>query len=211
MLWKTPTSSDQEVKDLQCTVNDGEMKLTWYWPKNIEFVYMLIAPVAKWEEIEENSVSNMKLYTREEYKAKQGYHERMDSIGKYAVRIFPCLKEGEELTILKQENDLNLVHFSTGRAKIYYSINYKKKLLQARKKVKMSIMSEITIERAVLCYVKKEGAVPVSIDDGTIYPFIRDFQAGETVLPEIEIEKNEFMRIFIQDRKFAEIYELIPK
>jgi hypothetical protein len=76
----------------------------------------------------------------------------------------------------------------------------------------MSIMTETALDKELLVYVKKIGSVPISIDDGTMYPFVRDFPAGKTEQPEIEIGKDEYIRIFFSNgRKSAEIYELIPQ
>lgn len=194
------------------TVRDSEVHLTWFWSKEIDFVYIYKANadnVRSFNEIEER---DLLLYTREEYKANKGYVGRIDAIGRYAYLIFPCQKREGKLIVFRQENENNLIYITGSKAKIYFSIAYKNKLFQSSKRVKMSIMTELPLDKELLVYVKKSGSVPISIDDGTLFPFIRDFPSGRTVPPEIEINKNEYIRIFFSNgRKSAQNFELIPE
>jgi hypothetical protein len=205
MEWIESTKPEWEIKDIHATIKDSELTLTWFWPKEIDFVYI------SFMDPDTDAFGKMKLYTRDEYKAKQSYIGRIDSIGKYEVRIFPCVKDLDHLFVIKQVNNQHHVYVNTGKARIYYSILYKQKWFGSRKKIRMKIMAEVPFGRDILCYVKKQGGVPISLDDGTFYPFVRDFPAGNTELPEIELDKDEYIRIFFHDgKKFAEMYELIP-
>jgi hypothetical protein len=76
----------------------------------------------------------------------------------------------------------------------------------------MSITTEIPIRKEQLVYVKKRGGVPLSLEDGTIYPFFRDIVPGTTILPEIEINKQEFVGIFLSKSKdTVQTFELLPE
>ncbi|WP_066065308.1 hypothetical protein [Neobacillus soli] len=212
MNWETISSPDHEIKNLKKTVQDSEVQLTWFWSKEVDFVYIYKANVDNVRPISELEEHDLKLYTREEYKANHGYRGRIDAIGRSAYRIFPCQKRDGKLLVYKQENDDNLIYISGSKAKIYFSITYKNKLFQPRKKVRMAIMTELSLDKELLVYVKKSGSVPISIDDGTMYPFVRDFPAGKTTPPEIEIDKNEYIRIFFSNgRSAAQNFELIPQ
>lgn len=212
MNWEPITSPVQEIKDLRKAVRDSEVRLTWFWSNEIDFVYIYKAPADGVRAISGITEQDLTLYTREEYKANQGYVGRIDAIGRYVFRIFPCQKRDGKLVIFSQENDENLIYISGSKAKIYFSITYKNKLFQSRKKVKISIMSELELDKELLVYVKKTGGIPSSIDDGTVYPFVRGFPSGKTVAPEIEIDKNEFIRIFFSNgRTSAQYFELIPE
>ncbi|MNN38378.1 hypothetical protein D3C81_1523740 [compost metagenome] len=104
------------------------------------------------------------------------------------------------------------MEFSTGRAKIRYSITHKSGLLRKYKTVQISVLSEVEIPKEALCYVKKQGNYPVSIEDGTVYPFLRDFPSGRSTLPVIEVGKNDYVRLFFTDGpKYGRLYELIPE
>ena len=206
------SSPHHEIKDIKKTVRDTEVHLTWFWSKEIDFVYIYKAPAEHVKPLSDLDEHDLKLYTREEYKANQGYLGRINTIGRTAYRILPCQKRDGKLIVFNQENDDNLIYISGSKAMIYFSITYKNKLFQARKKVRMSIMTELPLEKELLVYVKKSGGVPVSIDDGTVYPFVREIPAGKTVPPEIEIDRNEFVRIFFSDGgESAHNYELIPQ
>ncbi|MBV7505684.1 beta-mannanase [Bacillus sp. sid0103] len=212
MNWETISSPDHEIKNIRTTIRDSEVHLTWFWSKEIDFVYIYKSSSENMKPLHELSEQDLKLYTREEYKANQGYLGRIDAIGRTAYRILPCQKRDGKLIVFNQENDDNLIYISGSKARIYFSISYKNKLFQARKKVRISIMTELPLDKELLVYVKKNGGVPVSVDDGTVYPFVREFPSGKTVPPEIEIDKNEFIRIFFNDgKKSAQSYELIPQ
>jgi len=209
--WEPISSPNHEIKDVKKTLQDSEVHLSWFWPKEIDFVYIYKTSADSVKPISEIDERELKLYTREEYKVSQGYVGRLDTIGRTAYRILPCQKREGKLIVFKQENEKNLIYITGSRAKIYFSIAYKNKLFQSRKKVKMAIMTELPLEKELLVYVKKSGSVPISLEDGTVYPFVRDFPTGKTVPPEIEIDKNEFIRIFFNNgKKSAQHYELIP-
>ncbi|MDQ1144299.1 hypothetical protein QE429_001126 [Bacillus sp. SORGH_AS 510] len=211
LYWETVTSPGHEIKDIQKTVRDSEVHLSWFWSKEIDFVYIYKVSADLIRPIDELDESDLKLYTREEYKINQGYVGRIDSIGRYAFRILPCQKRDGKLIVFRQENDRNLIYISGVRARIHFSITYKNKLFQPKKRVKMCIMTELPLDKELLVYVKKSGGVPVSVEDGTVYPFVRDFPSGKTLPPEIEINKDEYVRIFFSNGKnSAEMYELIP-
>ena len=212
MNWETISSPNHEIKDIKQTIRDSEVHLAWFWSKEIDFVYIYKAAAENMKPLHELTLQDLKLYTREEYKANQGYLSRIELIGRTAYRILPCQKRDGQLVVFNQENDENLIYISGPKARIYVSISYKNKLFQARKKVQMSIITELPLDKGLLVYVKKSGGVPVSVDDGTVYPFVRDFSAGKTVPPEIEINKNEFIRIFFSDGQTSvQSYQLIPQ
>ena len=212
MNWETLSSPDYEIKDLRKTIRDSEVHLTWFWSKDIDFVYIYKTSSDTVKPVSEINEQDLRLYTREEYKANHGYVGRLDAIGRYAYRIFPCKKMDGKLTVFSQENDNNLIYITGSKAKIYFSIIYKNKFFKPKKGVRMSIMTELALDKELLVYVKKTGSPPMSIEDGTVFPFIRDFPPGKTELLEKEIGKEEDIRIFFSNgRKSAEIYELIPE
>lgn len=76
----------------------------------------------------------------------------------------------------------------------------------------MTIMTELPLDKELLCYLRKRDSVPISHEDGTWYPFVRDFPVGKTELPEFDIGKNDYIRILInQGSKSADLYELIAE
>jgi hypothetical protein len=211
MFMEPLPSPEYEIRDITCTISKSEIHLTWYWPKEVDFVFLYKAESGRLRPAAELTAVDLKLYTREEYKANQGYIGRLDTFGKFAYQIFPCQKHDGKLRVFSQENENNLIYIAGNRAKVYFSITYKNKLFQKKKTVKMAIITELPLDKELLCYVRKRDSVPISLGDGTWFPYVRDFPAGETSLPEIEIDKNEYIRIFLSEgKKYAEMYELIP-
>ncbi|WP_342433047.1 hypothetical protein [Neobacillus sp. FSL H8-0543] len=212
MNWEPIPSPGYEIKNLQGTIRDSEIHLTWFWPKEIDFVYLYKASADDFPTVDELTASDLRLYTREEYKTNLGYIGKVEAFGKFGFRIFPCQKLDGELKIFRQENEDNLLFISGARAKIHFSISYKNRFLQGRKKVKMTIMTELPLDKELLCYLRKRDSVPISHEDGTWYPFVRDFPVGKTELPEFDIGKNDYIRILInQGSKSADLYELIAE
>ena len=210
MNWQTIPSPDLEIKELRSTIQNTEIKLTWYWPKEIDFVYIYKASADQLEEISAVEKRALKLYTREEYKANQGYIGKVEAIGRFAYRILPGQRRDGKLQPFIQENDDNLIYLTGAKAKIYFSIAYKNKLLQARKKARISITTELPLDRDLLCVIKKRDTIPNSLDDGTWFPFVQDFPVGKTELAEMEMDKNEFISVFFsKGKQSTDIYELI--
>ncbi|WP_335500406.1 beta-mannanase [Neobacillus vireti] len=197
---------------MRSTIRDSELHLSWFWPNAIDFVYIYQTSADTLDAVSEIKENELRFYTREEYKANQGYKTIVNGVGRYLFRIFPCQKRKGKIIVFNQENDKNLITITGTKAKIYFSINYKNKFLKAKKILKMSIQTELPLDKDLLVYVRKHGGVPSSIEDGIKYPFIRDFPAGRTELLEQEIGKDEYIRIFFSKGKHsAEIYELIPE
>lgn len=186
--------------------------MTWAWPKDVEYVYVYGFQAGAERPLDELLPQDLKLFTREEYKNKSGYRERVDYIGLRAYRIFPCVRREGKLTALRQTDDRNTIIVSGGRAKIRYSVKYGSKLFSKFKTVRIQLFCEIAVPQDALCYVKQEGASPADKDDGIAYPFMSDFPVGRTVLQEIEIGKNEFVRVFFTDsKKYSELFTLIQE
>ncbi|MBT2657243.1 hypothetical protein J7E81_18765 [Bacillus sp. ISL-18] len=211
MNWEPIPSPNDEIRDIKKTIIDTRVHVQWYWPNGIDFVYIQQTPADQGQSQKEFEPHFLKLYTREEYKANQGLFFNLETMGQIVIRIFPGKKVDGHLIVFRQNNDQNRININGSRAKVYFSITYKQKLFQTLRKVKMSITTEIPISKEQLVYVKKRGSVPLSLEDGTIYPFIRDIVPGKTILPEIEINKHEFIQIFLnKGNDAAQPFELIP-
>ncbi|OMF18707.1 hypothetical protein BK127_09655 [Paenibacillus sp. FSL H7-0331] len=211
MQWEEPEMQYRIVKAASQAL-DGESVVTWQWPKHVEAVYVYSFPDGTEQEPEGLESKRLKLFTREEYKTRSGYRERIEHIGVQGYRIFPCLIRGGQPVPLKQIDRENYTRVSGGKAKLSYSIKYGNKWFSKYKSVQIQLFCEMAVPQNALCYVKKEGASPVNKEDGIAYPFLNDFAAGNHRLPEIEIGKNEFIRLFFTDGKaFGELYELIAE
>lgn len=212
MQWIEPEADRRRITGLACRHEDGECTLTWNWPEGISFVYIYGFENGRELPPEERAERAAKLYTREEYKANTGYRDRPEGIGRYAYRVYPgVVTEGKPAGIRQQDED-NLVRFSAGRAKIRFSIKYGGRLFSRRKTARLQFRCEIPVDRDVLCYVKKAGSTPLHPEDGTVYPLIQNLDPGLTVFPEIEIDRNDHLKIFFTDgKRYGEIYDLIPE
>lgn len=209
MQWEQPQDAYRITK-VASQLQDGECIFTWQWPRDVEYVYLYSFDAGAEQPPEDLIPQQLKLFTREEYKAKSGYRERVDYIGLRGYRVFPCVRREGKLVVLKQTDESNLVLMNGGRAKIRCSIKYGTKLFSKYKTVRIQLFCEIAVSKDALCYVKKEGASPSNKDDGIAYPFMSDFPVGRSVLQEIEIGKNDFIRIFFTDsKKYSELFSLI--
>ncbi|MBP1992469.1 hypothetical protein [Paenibacillus eucommiae] len=212
MRWQDTVPEQRRITDMGQRIHNNECILTWKWPEDVQFVYIYGFAADKELPVEERSSSSMKLYTREEYKAKAGYSVRLETIGSYTFRVYPCEMKDSDMLILKQEDADNKIRFSTGKARIVYSIKYSKSFFSKLRSVRIELNSEVLVPKEALCYVKKEGAFPLQKDDGTMYPFIHDIMPGRNALPEIEIQKQDQIKLFFTDgKKYGEMYELIPE
>ncbi|MDR0271618.1 beta-mannanase [Paenibacillus sp.] len=188
--------------------------LRWRWPEDITAVYIerSIAGEEPMPDAKRPNMSRLKLYTRNEYKASNGYHDRIDGVGKVVYTIYASTETEDGPALIRQHDGHNRKEFSTGKAKVWFSIRQKSGWLQKYKSVQIKVTTEISIPKEALCYVKKEGSYPANKDDGTQYPFVTDFEAGRNVLPVIEVGKNDYVRLFFTDgKRYGQMYELVPE
>jgi hypothetical protein len=210
LQWDEPEEQYRILKTA-FQVQDGECIVTWQWPKDVESVYVYSFRDGTEQAPDLLEAKRLKLFTREEYKTRLGYRERIEHTGVQGYRIFPCLRRGQPVALMQIDSD-NYVRVSGGKAKLRYSIKYTNKWLSKYKTVRIQLFCEIPVPKEALCYVKKEGSSPANQEDGIAYPFPNDFAQGRHVLPEVEVGKNDYVRLFFTDGKaFGELYELIPE
>ncbi|WP_019535145.1 hypothetical protein [Paenibacillus ginsengihumi] len=211
MIWEEPDES-RRITNASCRLQDGICTVTWQWSRDMEFVYVYLFGESGELPPEQLSHVELKLVTREEYKALQGYTVRMERIGPYGFRIFPCVYRDGRITPVRQLDEDNVVRFSGGRAQIHYSVQYASRWFSPYRTARIRVFCEIPVPREALCYVKKQGSPPRSRDDGIVYPFVSDFAAGTTTLPGVDIGKDEHIRLFLSDgAKYGGLYELVCK
>ncbi|WP_379132153.1 beta-mannanase [Paenibacillus sp. sgz500958] len=199
------------IRDVTSRVEDRWCTLRWRWPDGVQAVCILKAPAGE-QENHTHPPAGLKLYTREEYKAGNGYRDRLDDIGLVSYTIYARHTENGETVLVRQQDGANSIVVSAGKARVYYSVQQKKGLFQKAKTVHMAIRAEVPVPREVLCYVKKRGGNPANKDDGILFPFVQDFAPGRNILPPIEIGKDDYVRIFFTDgRKYGLYYELLPE
>ncbi|MFD0618478.1 beta-mannanase [Paenibacillus sp. GCM10027629] len=199
------------IRDLQSSVNDNRCTLRWLWPSDVQAVY--IHKVHASEQVDDTPDARaLKLYTKDEFKANHGFQDRLDGVGRWIYTIYASTTIDGETRLIRQPEYGNRIEVSTGKANIYYSIRLKTGFFQKFKTAQIQVTSEVPLAKDVLCYVKKQGGYPTHKEDGTVYPFVEPFPAGKTVLPVIEIGKNDFIRLFFTDgRKYGHVYALIPE
>jgi hypothetical protein len=211
MRYAEADSSTPLITDVTSRVEDRFCTLRWRWPDGVQAVCIHKGPADE-PVAGEIPPGGMKLYTREEYKANNGYRDRLDDIGLIAYTVYARHTENGETLLVRQRDEGNRIIISAGKARIYYAVTQKKGLFTKQKTVHMAITAEVPVARDVLCYVKKRGGHPAGKDDGIQYPFVQDFAAGRNQLPPIEVGKDDFVRIFFTDgRKYGLFYDLVPE
>ncbi|GED30179.1 hypothetical protein BCE02nite_13200 [Brevibacillus centrosporus] len=212
MMIKWEETTELSIKGVVCQLQGNEYVINWHWAEEVPCVYVHCSAYGEPFDVSQISDTELKLYTREEYKAHKGLRGKSEGIGRYTYRIFPCRLEQGKPVMLIPPGEAHIVHVRTGKAKILYSFKRGRSWFSAYQSLQIRIFSEIPVSKDVLCYVKKEGSAPTNKDDGTQYAFIRDIQPGENLLPEIEVRKKDVIRLFFTDgKKYGELYELIPE
>lgn len=200
------------IYDVTSQMDRDRFSIRWKWPDGIDIVYILQADILNESPMENISERNVKLYTKEEYREFNGYVKTIKEIGQYKFIIFPAIQENEDIILLKQDNGINEIIISTGKPEISYEIeeikNFKS-LFSREKTIEIIINSEVALNKDVLCYVKKQGSYPVSKEDGICFDFIDNIHAGINIMPDINIGKDEYIRVFIKDiDKYGNAYSL---
>ena len=197
---------EDKILDVSYSIKDDYCIIRWKWPNHIDYVSVL----KKAEGQVLDPIKNGKLYTKEEYKSHNGYLEKIEEIGKFEYTIYPYMIDYGERTIGEQEGGENRIVLITGKVNTYYSISEKSRWFSNKKNVQISIRAEQHLSKDLFCYVKKKGSYPLDKEDGIMFQFIHDFKPGKNKFAEIEVDKDEFIKLFLTDReKFGEIHSLI--
>lgn len=201
-----------EIKDISSEVEKDKLTIRWKWPENVDIVYVLKTYEMQDFSLDLESLKNAKLYTMDEYREFNGYSESIKEITQYKYFVFPALQNDGDILLIKQNNGKNHIVVSTGKPEICYEINEVKSfkgLFSKEKNVEIVIKSEVSLDKDVLCYVKKKDSYPTNSKDGVRFDFICDIDAGVNVMPEIKINKNEYVKVFIKDiEKYGSSYKL---
>lgn len=213
MEYREPVSPAEQIKDLSYFIDKERLIIRWLWPCGADSVYIYKASETEGNiSIHHIARENSKLYTKDEYKEFYGYCKTIDFIEKSTYWIFPCIRENGKLLLINQNGVDNKISISTGKANIYYSLKEKRRIFGDIKTVIMTLVCDAPVKKDALCYVIKSGGNPINKEDGKSCSFNQDFEMGVNELPEIEIRKDDHVRIFFEDgRKYGEIYELIRR
>lgn len=209
MEFRQPFSDEEKIHNLHSEIHEDCYYLKWKWNENIDFVYIYKAKVNG--NINKNDVLQQKpkIFTKREYIEFNGYKENIIETGRFIYFVFAASKEDNGIVLIQQDG--NEIEVCTGKSNIYYEIKYKNKFFSKSKEVSITIKADGDMPRDVLCYVKKQGSLPVDKNDGIGYSFIKDFESGVNILPNLVINKDEYINVFFNDgKKYGKIYNLIP-
>lgn len=210
MQW-IPPEDRLRIRQTTARLGEGECIVAWQWPAALQ--YVMIASFAAGEEApaEQLTEQRLKLFTREEYKVRGGYRVPVDFIGARYFRVYPCVMEDGKLLGLRQRDEDNLARASGGRAKIRFVIRYGSAWFGKFKPVRIRLFCEMAVPKEALCYVKKQGGLPLHPDDGTRYPLLRDLPPGVTELPPFEVGRSDQVRLFLTSGQgFGDLFEIVP-
>ncbi|MEE4564869.1 beta-mannanase [Paenibacillus polymyxa] len=213
MQYRDAQPDDPVISELSHKIDDNRVVLRWQWPEGAAVVYIAKQSADTGANGQnEAPTSELKLFTREEYKAAGSYRDRIEGIGRVRYIVYPAVREAGETFVIRQQDGANQLELSTGRAKIKYAVHHKKSWFRSRKTVQIQVTAEVPVPQEALCYVKKRGGYPADRDDGTLYAFTAPFAAGRNVLPAIEVGGDEYVRLFFTNgQKYGTIYELVPE
>ncbi|GGH65100.1 hypothetical protein GCM10008014_44150 [Paenibacillus silvae] len=220
--------SAPRIRKLTLAVDDGRCSLRWLWPEQLEAVYVERVELNQvnddresedhsgessyrgHQQLSSHTQGKLKLYTREEYKANNGYADRITGFGAIQYTVYACLMQEDGPVLIRQQDEENQGIASAGKADIRFAIRYKRSFFQKRKTVLMTVTAEVPVPKEALCYVRKQGGVPLNKEDGTVYPFVSDFAPGKNEMPPVEVAKDDYVRLFFTDGpKYGAAYRLI--
>lgn len=199
---------DPKISDIKVHLDEGQVTLSFKWPNELESLYIYKKSLLKEEEI--NWDKPYRKYTKSEYARFGGFVDQNLESAMSLYILCPYIQNSFESYLVRYEEHCNAVEVIAKKIEVRYQINEKKKLFSNRKVVQMNIFCETELPRDYLCYVKKKGNIPVSLEDGMAFKFISDFDAGDNILPEIEVDKDEYVRIYLSDAvPHREVYKVV--
>lgn len=205
---KAYSVGDSNISQMRSQVEEGEITLHFTWPTSMKQVYIYRRNRLQDEAF--NLQEPYAKYTKEEYAKYSGFKDRCHVLGMMEYMVCPFVEEEGRALVIQYEDERNKIEVATGVIQMTYRLKEKNRLFSKRKSVQMKIFCEVDLPSSTLCYVKKKGGIPSSYSDGTRFAFISDFRSGENVLPEIEVEQDEYIRVFVreevQDRALYRIF-----
>lgn len=188
---------DVLVSQLKARREEDKIILNFKWPNSLEHICVYKKSILKSDEIDETKP--YRKYTKEEYVKFGGFIDYVTEVGLIHYIICPHILEGDKAYVIWSHNEENSIDISTGKIEIRYTIKEKKKLFSSRKTIQMTLFCDTEIPRELICYTKKRGEIPLNNQDGSRFQFVQDFNAGQNILPEIEVDKEEYIRIYLAD------------
>lgn len=196
------------ISDIKAKVEHGKVTLNFKWPNELENLYIYKQSLMNGEEIDWDKP--YRKYTKNEYASFGGFVDQAEGCAVSRYILCPYIQDDFERYIIDYKDDRNEIKVISQQIQIGYEIQEKKKLFSTRKLVQMHVFCELPLPQDYLCYVKKKGSIPVGPEDGMRFEFISDFMAGDNVLPEIEVDKDEYVRIYLTDEvPYKEVYRIV--
>lgn len=195
------TTEDERITDLQAEVYESTLTLRWKWKGDSDIVYIFKERASK--VIEEGNIDekSVKLYTKDEYREFNGYVEKIRDINEYKFIVFPAKEEKADTVLIKQLDEDNEITVCMGKPEIVYDVLEHKRLFSKTKSVQLVVFVDMEVSKDTLCYVKKKGEYPTSIEDGLKFQFSMNFHVGKNEMQPFEVSKDEYIKVFLNDVK----------
>lgn len=199
---------EPKIDHIKVHIEGDKVLLKFQWPNTLEMLYVYKAHLVSGEQIDFDKP--YRKYTKNEYSNFGGFIDSVTEGGIVKYVLCPYMHDGSSAYLVQYENKENEVCVIASRIEVRYEIHEKKKLFSKQKIVQMQVFCEKEIPKEYLCYVKKKGSIPVGIEDGMRFQFIDDFGAGNNLLPEVEVDKDEYIRIYLTEEvPYQEAYRVI--
>lgn len=194
-----------QLNALKAEVKEERVYLSFKWPRELEQVYIYCRNLLDKESYDRNKP--YRRYTQSEYIRFGGFIDEHPRMGLIEYEICPYIQTPQETYLISSEKGINRVQVMTRRIMIRYTLKEIKRLFSDKKSIQIQVFCEMDLPKETLCYVKKKGSIPTCNEDGMQFHFISDFKAGDNLLPEIEVGKDEHVRIYLSDEvEYKELY-----
>lgn len=196
-----------QLGGLKAEMKEETLHLSFKWPRALEQVYIYRKNLLEEENYERSKP--YRRYTQSEYVRFGGFIDPHPGMGLIEYEICPYIQTPEETYLVSSDNGTNRVQVMTSKIMVRYTLKERKKLFSHKKSIQIQVFCEVDLPKETLCYVKKKESIPVHNQDGMQFQFISDFKAGDNLLPEIEVAKDEYVRIYLSDTvEHKELYSI---
>ena len=181
--------TDKKIKKIKISDEGDSLRLTFDWPQGITQVHIATQP----------DPNIGKLFTLQEYKKQAGYHTlKIQGITTYY--IYPSQWEnGEDIFFEASQmsyTNQTIIHFSMEES------------IRQYKNYRVILQANYPVPADIICYVKKENALPQNVSDGMVYCFSEPLEPNQPITRIIRTAKNEYINFFIKDVSQNDCYQL---
>jgi len=162
-------SNIEDVSEISATTIRGQIKVQWFWPKDVNFVAVLLKETSYASHPNDDTATKI-IYSREKYQRKGGLYYDAQNIDILYITIFSAIKEEIDWQFSSGVKEGCRVRVAIqGKVTLRYYIRNKKRLglFQSKDEYELVLLSDRKVCLPHLVLKARKSIIPNKLDDGS--------------------------------------------